>query len=90
MKGEEVKANRKPDLFSTRHASRIADLVKSSGGKVVCGGDFDIDSAYIPPTLVENADFESSLMRDEIFGPVLPVFKMTNIDEVINFVNDRY
>lgn len=47
------------------------------------------DKKYIEPLVVENADTESELMKEEVFGPVLPVVYYDNIEEAIEFVNKR-
>lgn len=72
-----------------RHAARIAKLITESKGEVACGGVYDIDAAYVAPTLIKTPDLESAVMKDEIFGPVLPVLPMKNVDEAIQFINDR-
>jgi coniferyl-aldehyde dehydrogenase len=41
----------------------------------------------IPPTLVLNATDDMAIMKDEIFGPLLPVKTYTNVDEAIGYVN---
>ena len=43
----------------------------------------------VPPTIVIEPDDDLQLMREEIFGPVLPVKGYREIDEVISYVNDR-
>eukprot|EP01127_Copromyxa_protea_P005353 TRINITY_DN15296_c0_g1_i1.p1 TRINITY_DN15296_c0_g1~~TRINITY_DN15296_c0_g1_i1.p1 ORF type:complete len:502 (-),score=125.61 TRINITY_DN15296_c0_g1_i1:43-1347(-) len=76
-------------IINSKHAARIKKLIDESKGTIACGGNADIEAAYVAPTIIENASFESSIMKDEIFGPVLPVFKLTNLDEAISFINDR-
>jgi len=78
-------------IINSRHAERITKLVDSSGGRVVTAGydQVDIAAAYIPPTIVVDAKMDSKLMEDEIFGPVLPVFPMEDLDQTIHFINDR-
>lgn len=38
------------------------------------------------PTIIRNPKVDSELMTDEIFGPVLPVMSVNNIDEAIDFL----
>jgi len=76
-------------IINSNHATRISKLIQSSGGKVVCGGDVDVEAAYISPTLITDVDLNSKLMTDEIFGPVLPIMPMKDVSEAINFINDR-
>lgn len=43
----------------------------------------------MPPTIVVQPPLDSRIMKEEIFGPLLPVLSYSNIDEAIAFVNDR-
>eukprot|EP01137_Pigoraptor_chileana_P026264 Opistho-2@96979 len=78
-------------IVNARHHRRIADLLKNGGAnaKIVAGGKLDEADLYIAPTLVTDVDPASKLMQEEIFGPVLPILKITTIDEAISFVNAR-
>lgn len=53
------------------------------------GGNFDIDQDYIAPTLMTDVPMDSTLMTEEIFGPILPLFTFTHIDDVITEINRR-
>jgi len=74
-------------IINSRHAQRLADLL--SGGKVIFGGEVDTSGCYISPTMLTDVDFDSSLMKDEIFGPLMPIVSVDSIDQAIDFVNDR-
>src|SRR5215203_307579 len=50
-------------------------------GKIVCGGKYDVSSLYIEPTIIEDVEPESTVMKDEIFGPILPIFSFSTFDE---------
>ncbi|ASQ91775.1 aldehyde dehydrogenase family protein [Prosthecochloris sp. GSB1] len=53
---------------------RLERLVSYLGeGRVASGGDFDRDRRYFAPTILTGVSPESPVMKDEIFGPVLPV-----------------
>jgi succinate-semialdehyde dehydrogenase/glutarate-semialdehyde dehydrogenase len=74
-------------------AEQLEDAV-SRGAEVLHGGGppSDRDSGfYFEPTLVENAPHDSRLVTEEVFGPILPVFRVQDIDEAIRLANDtRY
>jgi len=74
-------------IINQRHFKRILDLM--SGGKIVFGGEFDPESLYIAPTILTEVNLDSPLMKDEIFGPLLPVITYNRIEEAIKFINDR-
>ena len=47
------------------------------------------ESRYIAPTIIESPKKNSLLMQEEIFGPLMPVKTYKNIDEVIQFINNK-
>lgn len=58
-------------------------------GTVLAGGEpLDRPGYFIPPTIVRDLDDDAPLVREEQFGPVLPVLKYSDIDEVIARAND--
>ena len=56
-----------------------------TGGEVPSGVD---KGWFLRPTLVEGAPHDSRLVQEEVFGPVLPVFRIHDIDEAIRLAND--
>ena len=52
-------------------------------------GDTNEDEKYIAPAIYINIDSDDSLMQEELFGPILPVLTFNEIDEAIQFVNER-
>ena len=58
-------------------------------GTVLAGGDaLDRPGYFMPPTIVRDLDDDAPLVREEQFGPVLPVLKYDDIDDVIARAND--
>lgn len=76
-------------MINEFHTKRVEDLIKTSGGKIIHGGKVIVEEKFIEPTLILNPDKDSKLMQEEIFGPVLPIYTFTDIDEVENFIADR-
>jgi succinate-semialdehyde dehydrogenase/glutarate-semialdehyde dehydrogenase len=74
-------------------AEQLDDAV-SRGASVLVGGGppATADKGYFfQPTLVEGAPHDSRLVQEEVFGPILPVFRVQDIDEAIRLANDtRY
>lgn len=56
-------------------------------GTIVAGGQVDKDDLYIAPTLIENVKADSSLMQEEIFGPILPVFTFDKHEEAFSMID---
>jgi aldehyde dehydrogenase (NAD+) len=83
---------RSPDLariVNERHAERLARLLTDHGGTVACGGTVDVAGRRLAPTVVVDPDPTSALMQEEIFGPILPVLAVDDVDEAVAFVNAR-
>ncbi len=54
--------------------------------KIYCGGEINLDERFISPTVMHNVSFDDEIMKDEIFGPILPVIEYNSLDEAINRV----
>lgn len=74
-------------IVNERHFDRLSALLGS--GRVVTGGGTDRATKYIAPTVLADVDPQAPVMREEIFGPVLPVVTVAGLDEAIAFINDR-
>ncbi|MFN3951592.1 MAG: aldehyde dehydrogenase [Thermaurantimonas sp.] len=75
-----------PRIVSRSHAQRLKDYISQS--KVVFGGRSDMDDRYIEPTILEARE-DDPVMRDEIFGPLIPVLTYTSLQDAIAFINAR-
>lgn len=67
---------------------KVQDAV-SKGAKVLTGGHIiESDGNYYEPTVIVNVNEGSSVMNEEIFGPVLPIVQFNTLDEAITKAND--
>ena len=79
-----------PRMIHPRHAARVARLIDEaaqSGAQVAFGGGSDAEARYVAPTLLQNVPANAQILRDEIFGPVLPVLTFDSLDKVIAEIN---
>ncbi|ARZ66097.1 aldehyde dehydrogenase [Streptomyces albireticuli] len=74
-------------IVNERHFDRLTALLGS--GRVVTGGGSDRATKYIAPTVLADVSPEAPVMREEIFGPILPIVTVPGLDEAIAFINDR-
>jgi acyl-CoA reductase-like NAD-dependent aldehyde dehydrogenase len=71
---------------------QVADAV-AKGAEILCGGNrIDTDhGVYYEPTLIAGVDHSMDIMRDETFGPVVPVMRVPDEKTALHFANDsRY
>ncbi len=78
-----------PRIVNGSHFARLKALLESAGGQVALGGETDAGENYIAPTLLTDIAPDSAIMQQEIFGPILPVLKVADMDEAVRFVNAR-
>ncbi|MEL6675066.1 MAG: aldehyde dehydrogenase family protein [Bacteroidota bacterium] len=79
-------------MVNQNHFQRVKSLVEDAidhGAVVELGNQFDDAQDYISPTVMTNVPNESELMKEEIFGPVMPVHTFQDLSEVIEEVNSR-
>jgi succinate-semialdehyde dehydrogenase/glutarate-semialdehyde dehydrogenase len=90
-RGEEAGVNIGP-MISQSAIDKVEELMAdatSKGARVVEGGkSHELGGLFYQPTVVSGVTADMAFAREEIFGPVAPVFKFTTEDEVVRFAND--
>lgn len=90
-KAEKPKIRMGP-LNAAKHRDVLADQLQDAvdrGAKVAVGGNgHDGKGYFFEPTVIEDAPHDSRVVREETFGPLLPVFKVNDVDEAIRLAND--
>jgi aldehyde dehydrogenase (NAD+) len=77
-------------IVNERHWDRLNGLLEAGGfDATVCGGHGDRGARYLPPTVLAGVKPDAAVMQSEIFGPILPIISVSDVDEAIRFVNDR-
>ncbi|GHF71051.1 aldehyde dehydrogenase [Kitasatospora xanthocidica] len=74
-------------IVNERHFDRLTALL--DGGRTVVGGDHDRAARYLAPTVLADVPATAPVMQTEIFGPVLPVLTVPDLDSAIAFINER-
>uniref|UniRef100_A0A4W6CHX4 Aldehyde dehydrogenase n=1 Tax=Lates calcarifer TaxID=8187 RepID=A0A4W6CHX4_LATCA len=74
-------------IINQRHFSRVMSLME--GYTPVVGGQSDASQCYIAPTVLKDVPPHSRLMQEEIFGPLLPIVTVSDMDDAIRFINER-
>lgn len=82
-----LESNQYGSIINQRHFDRLKSYLND--GEVVYGGISDASSRKISPTLIIPRDTSTSVMQEEIFGPILPIVTYKTTEEAISFVNNR-
>lgn len=79
-------------LVNAAAVNKVAELVDDAvarGAKVLCGGTRGTGEGYFfPPTVLLDVSGEALLAREEIFGPVAPIYVFDTEDEAVALAND--
>ncbi len=74
-------------IATEQHAARFEQLL--AGQRIHYGGRVDVAGRYVEPTIVLDPAPDSALMQEEIFGPVLPVIAVDDMQAALRFVAAR-
>jgi aldehyde dehydrogenase (NAD+) len=77
-------------IVNKKHFNRLINLLedaKQLGSNIIYGGNINEKENFIEPTLLDNISEKSKMYKEEIFGPLLPIFDFNKIEEVIEFIN---
>lgn len=73
-------------IINDANVSRLVALIDAN--KVYSGGKYNIETRFIEPTILKDVTFGDQVMKDEIFGPILPVIEYDDLDEIIVKIKD--
>jgi aldehyde dehydrogenase (NAD+) len=71
-------------IVDDRQFDRLGALLAS--GRTVVGGESDAATRYLAPTVLAEVPRDSAVMQQEIFGPILPLVEVENLDDAIRFI----
>ncbi len=74
-------------IINEKQFNRITGYLSS--GKIVCGGRSDKEKLFIEPTILTDVSLDATVMKDEIFGPVLPVISFTTFREAKTVIDQH-
>ena len=74
-------------IITRRHFERVRGLIDPA--EVVCGGNADEAALRIEPTVLDNVTWDDTVMKEEIFGPVMPVLTYDDPDDVVRAVESH-
>lgn len=72
-------------IINDRHTSRLLKLIQPE--KVFYGGGSDAEHRYIEPTVLRGVNLDDPIMKEEIFGPLLPVLSFESFSDAVSVVN---
>jgi aldehyde dehydrogenase (NAD+) len=75
-------------IINEKHFQRLISLL--AHGKIICGTEHDASSRYIAPTIIDDIfSMDSTIMQEEIFGPILPVIGFEDLRHSLSIIRAR-
>jgi aldehyde dehydrogenase (NAD+) len=72
-------------IINVKNWNRLKEMIDND--KVIFGGQTDASDCYIAPTLIDESDIDSLIMKDEIFGPLLPIIKYSSDADIYTVIS---
>lgn len=74
-------------IINEKHFLRLCGLIDPS--KVVIGGETNVDTCQIAPTVMDNVTYDDAVMGEEIFGPIMPILTFDDFDTAVDELKDK-
>lgn len=81
------KSNDFARVISSENVHGLSELMKN--GQIVTGGTTDSETRYVAPTIIKDVKPGDPIMKEEIFGPILPVIDFEEFDEVYDIIKQH-
>jgi len=74
-------------IINEKQFNRLVNYLPQ--GNILHGGRTDKDKLFIEPTIVDNVNLDSVIMKDEIFGPILPIISFSTKEEALKIIEQN-
>lgn len=71
-------------MIHTKHFDRLATILEKESDHILRGGQTNRAELYIAPTILENIEWDSPSMEEELFGPILPMIAYEDLSKVMH------
>lgn len=76
-----------PKIINKKHFDRINGLIRNK--KIITGGNCNEQAMKIAPTILDHITWQSPIMQEEIFGPVLPIMEFEDLNQVVEMMGNH-
>lgn len=75
-----------PKIINENRFHHLMNLLKNE--EIIYGGKGYLETLHIEPTLLDKVSWDSPIMQEEIFGPIIPIITYSSLEEVVSKVNN--
>ena len=86
-----LNSNHFAKIINTYHFKRLKELIDQAKEKkqIIFGGEVDKNKLRISPTLIKIKDRDDPLMKEEIFGPIIPILKFQQLEKTLSEIREQ-
>ncbi len=74
-------------IINEKHFDRLLHMLEDADA--FYGGEYDRETLAVEPTILVNVSWSDPVMKEEIFGPILPILPYETLDEVVEQINSQ-
>ncbi len=74
-------------IINERHMDRLSKILNHDKEKIVFGGNINLEKRYISPTILKDVTLDDMVMSEELFGPILPVIKYKDMEDIKYYIS---
>ena len=89
---EQRQPGRMTHIINEGHFHRLRHLIDDAlekGATLVYGGEVDMETRFLMPTIITNAPENALILQEEIFGPILPILTFAYLEDALQFIRQR-
>ncbi len=78
-------------IVNKKHFDRLVSHLENtpSNAKIIHGGETEPTAKFISPTIVSDLEDNSTLLKEEVFGPILPIVTYDDLEKAVNYINEK-
>ena len=84
-------------IITSDHTQHLVELIQATvkgavgatPGRLVYGGKYNTDAAFLAPTILADVHPNSAIMQEQVLGPILPILVVDTYDEAVELVNSK-
>lgn len=77
-------------IVTSKQVTHLASILERTAGDIITGGQSDAEQRVFSATVVDNVQWNDSLMADELFGPLLPVLSFESVSAAVELINEHH
>lgn len=89
LKNEYMEFGKIGKIVTQKQILKTAELLKNTKGKILIGGEYDLENRYFQPTVIDGIVWNDAIMQQELFAPLIPILTFEDIKDLPEIINKK-